>query len=251
MVTPSWRRLEDVLGARSAGGPASAEVAEPVDRYFRAALGDGWQQRSPVSAAVLEMRGQIRIGRWLPFRARQLLAPTSGTVWEARVAGVIVGSDRYVAGAGAMSWRLFGLVPIVRAEGPDVSRSSAERAAGESIWVPGAVTPTAGTRWSVEGPDRITAHLDTDGHLVDIAHRIDADGRLRSASFLRWGDPDRTGTWAEHPFGVEVSEHRRFGDVAIASAGTAGWHHGTDRWDEGAFFRFEITRWRSWPAPST
>ena len=27
----------------------------------------------------------------------------------------------------------------------------------------------------------------------------------------------------------------------IPSAGSAGWFYGTDRWPDGAFFRFEIT----------
>ena len=63
-------------------------------------------------------------------------------------------------------------------------------------------------------------------------HRIDADGRLTGSWFLRWGDTDRTGTWQEHPFGVEVTEHQRFGSVEVPSRGEAGWHHGTERWAE-------------------
>ena len=62
--------------------------------------------------------------------------PLQGTVWRANVARIISGSDRFVDGEGVMDWRLFGRLPVVHASGPDVSRSSAERAAGESIWVP-------------------------------------------------------------------------------------------------------------------
>jgi hypothetical protein len=217
---------------------SSVDVPEPVARYFRAAL----PEDGPLApAAVLSMRGQIKIGRWLPFRARQLLAPRFGTVWEARVAGVIPGSDRYVAGVGGMSWKLFGLIPLVHAEGRDVTRSAAERAAGESVWVPSSVAPVEGTTWTATGRDVIAADIDTDGHVVRVEHRLDADGRIRSSSFLRWGDPDRTGRWSLHPFGVEVADHRRFGSVDIPSRGEAGWHHGTDRWPDGTFFRFEIT----------
>lgn len=213
-------------------------MPEPVARFFTAALGPH-EQHAP--AAVLTMRGSIRIGRWLPFRARQLLAPRLGTVWEATVAGVVRGSDCYVNGVGGMTWKLFGLAPIVRADGTDVTRSAAERAAGESIWVPSAVSPAAGTEWNATGSETIAAVVDTDGHPVRIEHRIDDLGGLTSSSFLRWGDPDRTGTWAQHRFGVEVAENRRFGSVQIPSCGEAGWHHGTDRWAEGAFFRFELT----------
>lgn len=216
----------------------SDAVPEPVNRYFAAAL----DSQTPVApAAILTMRGSIKIGRWLPFQARQLLAPRLGTVWEATVAGVIRGSDRYVDGAGGMTWKLFGLIPIVRADGEDVSRSAAGRAAGESIWVPSAVSPAAGVDWRATGPDSITAAIGIDEYRFDIEHRIDDLGRVTSSSFLRWGDPDRTGTWAQHPFGVEVLGHRRFGSVQIPSRGEVGWHHGTDRWSEGVFFRFELT----------
>lgn len=215
-----------------------ANLPEPVARYFGAALGP---QRYRAPAAVLTMRGSIKIGRWLPFRARQLLAPRLGTVWEATVAGAIRGSDRYVDGVGAMTWKLFGVATIVRAAGVDVSRSAAERAAGESIWVPSAVSPAAGTSWSATDSGSIAAVIDTDGHRVDVEHRIDEEGRLTSSSFARWGDPDRTGAWAEHRFGVEVAAHRRFGSIQIPSRGEAGWHHGTDRWADGVFFRFELT----------
>ena len=58
---------------------------------------------------------------------------------------------------------------------------------------------------------------------------------------MRWGDPDETGTWGLHPFGVEVTGHRSFAGLTVPARGTAGWHYGTDRWTEGAFFRFEIT----------
>jgi hypothetical protein len=88
------------------------------------------------------MRGSVKLGRaWLPFRARQILAPLHGFVSAARVAGVMVGSDRYADGTGAMEWKLLGRVLVMRAEGPQVSRSSAGRAGAEAVWVPTAVRP--------------------------------------------------------------------------------------------------------------
>jgi hypothetical protein len=54
-------------------------------------------------------------------------------------------------------------------------------------------------------------------------------------------DPDDTGRWELRPFGVEVTGYDSFGGVTIPSRGNAGWHHGTSRWPDGNFFRFEIT----------
>jgi hypothetical protein len=186
------------------------------------------------------MRGHIKIGRWLPFRARQLLVPRLGTVWQARVAGVIRGSDRYVGGIGGMDWKLLGAVRLVHAHGPDVSRSSAERAAGESIWVPTALARRGEATWSASSEAHISVSLTTDEHDVSLDHEIDARGQIKGSQFRRWGDPDKTGEWKVHPFGVEVTGHTSFGNVTIPTRGQAGWHYGTPRWPNGVFFRFEI-----------
>jgi len=248
--TEAWQELE-----RRARADADRRTFEADDttalppaaaRYLDAAIAPG---TALAPAARLEMRGRIKIGRWLPFRARQLLAPSHGTVWIATVGGIIRGNDRYVAGAGGMVWKLLGLVPLVRAEGSDVSRSAAERAAGESIWVPTALVAHRGVTWSASTDDQVDVRLDVDGHPVTLHQTLDADGRLRQSHFLRWGDPDRTGAWAEHPFGVEITGHRTFDGLTVPNTGRAGWHFGTDRWDAGVFFEFEITGYELLTSP--
>jgi hypothetical protein len=111
--------------------------------------GDGVAVRSPrleglwreEGAAVrLQMRGEIRLGEaWFPFRAEQVLTAKDEFVWAATVSmwGLpILGSDEYVAGKGAMRWKLLGLVPVAVAEGPDVSKSALGRMKAEqAIWL--------------------------------------------------------------------------------------------------------------------
>lgn len=167
-------------------------------------------------------------------------APRHGTVREARIAGVISGSDRSVSGVGGTDWRLLGLATVMRASGADVSRSSAERAAGESVWVPGALPPTSAT-WIADDDTHVRVQLDVDGHELTLRHVLDGNGRLRSSSFDRWGDPDETGRRRSLPFGVEVTAERRFADVTVPSQGRASWHVGTDRRPEGECFRCTIT----------
>ena len=50
-----------------------------------------------------------------------------------------------------------------------------------------------------------------------------------------------TGRWGLWPFGGEFTSHATFDGVTIPEAGSLGWHFGTDRWDEGEFFRYRIT----------
>ena len=72
------------------------------------------------------MHGQIRIGRWMPFTAHQIVAP-DGYLWAAEAGrfGIRVrGFDRYSGATGQMSWRLFGRIPVVSAAGPDITLSA-------------------------------------------------------------------------------------------------------------------------------
>jgi hypothetical protein len=210
----SPRVLESRLAVPPAPGTFSdreiEDLPDPAVRYMKASVA----ARTPLAqAARLRMRGSIKVGgRWLSFRARQIEAPHHGFLWAARVAGVIAGSDRYSDGRGGVDWRILGLFRVVHAEGPDVSRSAADRAGAEGIWVPTALLP----------------------------RRL---GRLRSVVFDRWGDPDNAGAWAYHPFGFEVSGYATFDGVSVPSAGRAGWFYGTDRWHDGEFFRSEIVQY--------
>lgn len=248
-VTPRARstdtpehRLDELLASQPVPRPFTpdelAGQPEQVRRYLSKAIKPGTPR---AAGARLEMRGRIRLGRWLPFRARQLLAPGYGTFWAARVAGVITGSDRYVDGRGGMDWKVLGLAPLVHAEGDDVSRSAAERAGGESIWVPTALLPGPGVTWTVIDDERVGVQFAVDGRPLHLEHRIDQSGRVVSSRFERWGDPDRSGAWGLHPFGVVVTRYGTFAGVSIPVAGHAGWHAGTDRWDDGQFFQYEIT----------
>ncbi|HYH30854.1 MAG TPA: DUF6544 family protein [Pseudonocardia sp.] len=221
------------------------ELPEPAQRHLRAVIDPG---ASITQTVLLRMHGRIKVGRWLPFRAHQVLSPHRGFVWSARAAGLISGWDRYIDGAGAMQWKLGGVITVARGDGPDVSRSAAARAAAEAIWVPTALLPRCGVRWTSDGSDSATLHYDLDGQPMSVTYRFDEQGHLTALVFDRWGDPDNTGTWGWHRFGGEITNYRRFGDVLIPQAGRVGWHFGTERWPEGAFFEFAITEARPYDA---
>jgi hypothetical protein len=213
-------------------------LPDPVCRYLRAAIAPG----TPLAAvARFGMRGQVKLGRWLPFQAEELLAPHQGFHWAARAAGVVSGFDRYVGGQGQMRWRLLGLLQVMQADGPDLSRSAAGRVAGEAMWVPTALLPRFGVDWSAADDHHLTARWRLDTHEVSLDLVIDDQGRLRESVFQRWGDPDRTGAFGLHPCGGAATAYATFGGVSVPGAGRAGWFYGTDRWAEGEFFRYQLT----------
>ncbi|MGY1712211.1 DUF6544 family protein [Geodermatophilus sp. SYSU D00758] len=231
---------------------AVADLPEPARRLLRHAVAPGtplWR------SAELRMRGRIRIGAWRPFTARQVLAPPTGFVWAAtaRFAGLpVTGFDRLTDGTGELRWKLLGLLPVLTATGPDVTRSAAGRLAGEGLcWLPTAYPDVV---WSAgEGPDTVTAtyrigHRYTggdrtgdDGTGEEVAHlRVGPDGGLRELVLQRWGDPGGRPA-GRYPFGVAVEAERTWQGVTVPSVVRAGWDRGTDRQAEGEFFRAEIT----------
>ena len=232
------RRLKGVPDRAIFTGEEIAGLPDAVQRHFRAAIRVG----SPLTWGIrLKMRGSIKLGTWLPFRATQILNPHEGFVWAARVAGIIAGSDHYVDGVGGMEWKLAGLFTVASAAGPDASRSAAGRGGAEAIWVPTALLPRFGATWSVTDDCRISVHHSIGDTSVDVNYNLHPDGRIRSLVFDRWGDPDNSGTFDWHPFGGEITNHRKFAGLTIPSSGRLGWKFGTDRWHEGEFFRYEIT----------
>ena len=76
------------------------------------------------------MIGEMRLGPrqpWLWLHARQVLAPPAGFVWEASAGRGLIrftGADAYANGQGRVAFRLWDLVPVARASGPDVSRAA-------------------------------------------------------------------------------------------------------------------------------
>lgn len=210
---------------------------EPVRRYFSAAIDPG----TPLHSCVqIRMTGALRLGRWLPFRARQVLAPTRGFLWRARVAGAITGYDQYFAGSGEMEWKLGGLLTVAQAHGPDVSRSAAGRGAAESVWAPTTLLPRFGVEWSAVDDATIIARRTLGPATIALRLSLDDAGRVTALVFDRWGDPDAAGVWAPHSFGGVITGHRSFHGMTIPSAGRLGWRVGADGSAADEFFRFQI-----------
>lgn len=245
---PSVRQLEKSL-ARPAAGLFTSDhldtLPSAAQQYLTASIAPG---TSLARSARLVMRGHIKLkGRWLRFRADQVLAPQTGFVCAARVSGVITGSDQYVSGQGWMSWKLAGLLDLVDIEGSDVSRSGAGRCAGETCWLPTMWLPRFGAAWTELDRTHLTVRTSHDGHDVVSRLYLDSAHHIRTLVFDRWGDPDETGTFGLYPFGMDVTATSTFAGLTIPSEGRVGWFHGTPRWAEGEFFRFHITD----PLPTT
>ncbi len=212
-----------------------------VRRWLRHALEPG----APLATtALLRMHGEIKVSRWMPFTARQVLAP-DGFIWAAVAGGFpmrISGFDRWSDGTGQMRWKLLGVVPVMTADGPDTDRSAAGRLAGETMLVPaGALGENVDWHGDDGEPDdgstgRATATVHAGGFTHRVTVEVDHDGALRSVSLPRWGDPDGEGH-REEIFGVAMDGSLRVGGQVLPTELRASWWFGSDRQADGEFFR--------------
>ena len=236
-----WRELAARANAVDCFDPGAVrDQPEVVQRWLGRALAVG----VPLGGGVqLRMHGHIRLGEhWRPFEADQVLAPLRGYIWAATARFgrlPVTGFGRFSDGAGEMRWKLLGLVPVVTATGSDVSRSAAGRLAAEIVLAP---TAFATADWEATPDPDVACGSFSFSHATErVELRVSADGQVRSASMLRWGNPDRL-PFGRHLFGAELSDSETFaGGLTIPTTMRAGWGWGTDRWESGEFFRAKIT----------
>jgi hypothetical protein len=214
------------------------DLPEPARRWLRHAVALG----TPLGGATeLRMHGSIRLGTWRRFTARQVLAPPDGYIWAAtaRVFGLpVVGYDRLSSGTATMRWRLLGVIPVMTAAGPEIARSAAGRLAAEVVLAP---TAFRGATWTAgERPDTVVGLWRIGGDEQRVEVHIGVNGMVRGVLIQRWGRPPGA-PYGQYPFGVTVEAERTFGRITIPSMVRAGWWWGTDRQDDGEFFRAEIT----------
>lgn len=239
----SLRDLWDLTtpGARPRRPDDLSHLPEAARRYLGHAIAPG----SGLAAAVrLTMRGEIKLRKWIPFEAEEVIHAERGMIWNAQVGsglGRFRGHDRVVDGQGSMLWRVLGVLPVVRESGPDVSRAGAGRLAAELIWLPSALLGP-NVFWSGHHPSRAQASLHVQGHPHSLTLSIGPGGELTSVSLARWGNPEGG---AFHPveFGGFSEGESTFGGYTIPTRLRVGWHFGSDRFHrEGEFFRVTVTR---------
>lgn len=238
-VRDDWRELAARPDATGSFDPASVSaLPEPARRWLVHAIAPGTPLRYCVD---LVQHGEIKLGSWRRFQARQVLVPRDGYIWAvtARVLGLpIHGYDRLTHGTGDMHHRLLGRIPVVSSAGPDHTRSAAGRLVIETIWVPAAAL-LPGVTWEDAGPDqsRMVTTFGGRQHTVTIA--VSPTGALAWVAIPRW---TRFGKepFREHTFVAECHDEGTFDGYTVPTRVTAGYADSLDRWPESAFIRQTI-----------
>jgi hypothetical protein len=195
------------------------------------------------TAVRLKMHGEIKLKRWFPFTAEQVIRRDDGMIWRAtvRMYGIPVrGFDRLINGEGEMSWKVLGLIPLITAKGPDVTRSTAGRVGAETVWLPSALC-RQGVTWMEQDSTHARASLKVQGERAEVEFTVDDDGRLESVKLRRWGNPEGA-EYHYADFGGFAESEATFDGYTIPTQLRIGWHFGTERFEsEGEFFKCKIS----------
>ena len=216
-----------------------ARIPELARSYLTHAIAPG----TPLASAVrLRMHGAIRLKRWRKFKAVQVITRDGAMVWRAsvRMKGTSIrGHDSFVGGQGEMQWRLFGIIPVIRESGADITRSVANRVAAESVWLPSMLADKS-VRWRDDGSNVAHASLSIGTYPSELQMTLDR-GRLIKLGVSRWGNPDG-GAFNEWPFGAYIDQEATFGGYTIPARLRVGWYFDDPaRFDaEGKFFEVAI-----------
>lgn len=168
------------------------DVPEPVSRYFRFAFSGPTRM---VRRATLMQQGVMRAGSqaaWSPFSAREdfILSPP-GYQWRAvmKIARLIPISilDAYRDGVGISRAAIAGLIPIGGQRGtPEMKAASLLRYLAEAAWVPPALLPQSGVKWSGADTSSAQASLTDKDTTVTLSAEIGPDGAIRAVYAQRY-----------------------------------------------------------------
>jgi hypothetical protein len=238
----AWTRL--IARGSSSGqiyDPAMvADLPEPARRYFNTTIQPG---TTLCTAVEIAMTGELGLGppkapRYQPMQAQQILAPPHGLVWKVKT-GPISGSDGAMPERSWTRFWLFGLVPIVRASGPDHQRSAFGRVVAEgAFWVPASLLPGDSVRWEPvdENTARAVVRRGVLEQAVDIT--VDESGAPRRVMIPRWSNENAEKAFREQPFGGTLSEFNMFGGYRLPTRVEGGNHIGTP--DYVPFFKANV-----------
>jgi hypothetical protein len=232
------------INARIFNPQSLTNLPETARRYLEHSIAPGTKL---ASAVRLKMHGEIKLKKWIPFTAEQVICWEHGLIWSATawMNGFlpIVGSDRIVDGSGAMQWKILGLFPVMTADGADITRSVIGRLQAESMWLPSVLCgdEVSWTRTELSPLDSsLHSSFVVQNKRAELDLTIDRTGRLKTFKLLRWGNPD-SAEFHEMDFGGIVEEEGAFGGYTIPTRLRVGWYFGTERYEsEGEFFRCTI-----------
>jgi len=206
-----------------------AGLPEPVARYFKWALRDG-QPRA--THASLTQEGSLQMGKtartWKPFTAEQEVnAAPPAFLWDARVRlfpGLCAFvRDSFLGGTGTMHGEVLGLFTVVHASGGrEMGEGSLLRYLAEGPWLPTALLPSAGVRWTPLDDHSALATLEDGGVRAQIRFTFGPGGEITDA-FAQARGREVDGEFVPTPWQGHFGDYEERGGMRVPLEGAVQW----------------------------
>lgn len=221
-------------------------IPNQILNYYRRALPE--PPASP-QGTLLEQVGQMRLGPdkpWMPFTAEQRVqAETTEFVWHARfkMAPLVTGlvQDSYEQGQGRLDAKIWSVIPVAHARGPEIDQGEAQRYLAELPWCPMALVHNPELRYRELASDRVRVwvhnqQIHDESTYVDL--HFDAAGDIVVART----ETRKHGEWAE-PWEGHFWDYRDFEGLRAPAKAEVAWETAQGRF---VYWRGEITalQWR-------
>lgn len=220
-----------------------------------------WLHRSQVlgkeitTAAHLTQKGEMRTakdGKWMPVEAEQWFTTEKpGFLWRANVSAApgvsMPGRDLYQDGRSHMLIKVFGLVAVADARGPDVDQGAMLRYLAEMCWFPSAALREY-VRWKQLDSASAEATMSYGGVTASGIFRFTAEGDISAFEAKRYYFRKEGSTLEDWHVRIDPDGYREFEGVRIGARSSVSWKL---EGEEFTWFRLEITslKFNETPAP--
>lgn len=193
-------------------------LPEPVQRYFRTVLPEGYPY---ISSVRLQHKGLFKTGvdkDWTAIEGEQYFTvEPPGFIWRGETA-LFSARDMFVAGRGRLVVTLASLVDVVDAQGSDADQGELLRWLGESVWFPTNLLPSERLEWSPI--DQENAKLTFNYHGLSLYYIVSFNerGEITRMETQRYMTADRMETWVG-----ELTDYQLINEVRIPTRIKATW----------------------------
>lgn len=169
-----------------------AAVPIPIQRYLRFTRSMG---KPFIARAEVTQSGQMKLkpdADWIPLHAEQWYdIPGTAFEWIGWVKAAplfhVRARDQYKDGLGSLKIRLWGIIPMGKAEGQEANEGELMRYLSEIIWFP---TAMLGENITWEAMDDTTARATITDHGVSVSgyFHVSPEGRVTAFTAKRYAD---------------------------------------------------------------
>ena len=193
--------------------------------------------KNPIKIVKLKQKGLFHVNgkKWTPLTAEQTFnTDRCEFVWKAK-AGFMHVVDQFMAEKGLLRVKLFNLIKLVEATGPEIDQGEALRYLTEAMWFPTAFLSDR-IRWESLNNHSVRGHIRYGENWAHADFHFNTDGEIERVTAKRYAKEKRE--YCLKDWVIDHLEYRTFHGIRIPYKAWVGWRKGEQ---VAYYYKFEIT----------